>query len=440
MAMETQTVFDASSMLGALGSDPTRPDVTLSSSQFFGMSEPVQIQIRILPSAPAVPTIYPESAYQWLVEVLDGLIDFGQRHGHYGIIKLTEAEYQWLDDVLEELIYSVGEDENHPLAPLMDFIIRLIANYEQAYVPRLTERFPELAEEEKTKTTSKNRQPAVNFPQLNESELAAHAFFSIGYLLAEGRWMQKALAAYEKTIALKPDFWEAFYNRGIVRYDLRQYAEAMTDFNQVIELNYNFASAYHNRGIVYSRLDRHKSAIADFDKAIELGLNSFEAYCHRAFAKTALDQYDAAVSDYDKAIELNQDFVEVYEVYNILGILRSELGQYNEALADYAEAIRIKPDYAEAYAYRGVLKVHLGRINEARSDFQKALELAKRSDNSSSLKAFVENQLQQLNQAASKQNSKRPRRGGQWKGKVKMAEDFDELPESFMTFFRAEDE
>ena len=61
MAMETQTAFDASSMLGELGPDPTLPDVTLSSSQFFERSEPVQIQIQILLSAPAVPMIYPEN-------------------------------------------------------------------------------------------------------------------------------------------------------------------------------------------------------------------------------------------------------------------------------------------------------------------------------------------------------------------------------------------
>lgn len=34
-----------------------------------------------------------------------------------------------------------------------------------------------------------------------------------------------------------------------------------------------------------------------------------------------------------------------------------------------------------------------------------------------------------------KQDDKKPRRGGQWKGKVKIAEDFDELPESFMAVF-----
>ena len=39
-----------------------------------------------------------------------------------------------------------------------------------------------------------------------------------------------------------------------------------------------------------------------------------------------------------------------------------------------------------------------------------------------------------------KQSNKKPRRGGQWKGKVKIAKDFDELPESFMAAFRGEKE
>ena len=33
------------------------------------------------------------------------------------------------------------------------------------------------------------------------------------------------------------------------------------------------------------------------------------------------------------------------------------------------------------------------------------------------------------------EDKQKPRRGGQWKGKVKIAEDFDELPDSFMAFF-----
>ena len=35
-------------------------------------------------------------------------------------------------------------------------------------------------------------------------------------------------------------------------------------------------------------------------------------------------------------------------------------------------------------------------------------------------------------------DKQKPRRGGQWKGKVKIAEDFDELPESFTEVFHGD--
>ena len=388
-------------------------------------------------SQPAGLPLYAESDYHWLVGVLDKLIEFIRRDENHSVPELTESDYDWAHALLVELVGAVGESEIHPLRPLMEFVCQLIDNYEDKYVPELTELFPELAEEASIETTNKNNQPASNIPKQSAKELAAHAFFSMGYLLYHGNRTEKAISAYDKAIALKPNFWKASYNCGIARYDLRQYTEAIVNFNKAIELNHNFASAYYNRGILKSELKDYEGAITDFDKAIMLGFNSVEVYCHRASAKTFLGEYDAAVLDYDKVIALKPDFVE--EAYNIRGILRSELGQHDEALADYTEAIRIKPDYAEAYAYRGVIEGHLGRINKARSDFQKALELAKRPGNNS-LKDFVKNQLQQLNQVASKESNKKPRGGGQWKGKVKIADDFDELPESFMEGFHGDDE
>ena len=106
---------------------------------------------------------------------------------------------------------------------------------------------------------------------------------------------------------------------------------------------------------------------------------------------------------------------------------------------DLNEAIRLQPDFMNTYINRGITQLGLNNIDEARLDLQTALELAEQHGDNN-LKAFVKAELQQLNWAASKQNNKKPRSGGQWKGKVKIAEDFDELPESFDAVFRGEDE
>ena len=340
-------------------------DIVPNMPQLLDDSKPLQTRT----SEPAVSPPYPETSYQWLVEVLDGLIDFRKRHGHYGVIDLSEVEYQWFfDDVLNELICSVGENKKHPLAPLMEFVIRLIDNYEDAYVPKLTELFPELSEEAPVEIASENNNPPRYASELSENELAAHAFFSIGCLLWEGGKAAKALDAYDTAIRLQPDY----------------------------------AEVYNNRGNIKSRLDSR----------------------------------DAALDDYDEAIRLNPNFAEAY---SNRGSTKFRLGRHAAALADLNAAIRLQSGFMDAYANRGVAQLGLGNIDEAKSDFQIALELAEHQENNK-LTAFIEERLQQLDLIVSKQDNKESRRGEQWNGKVKIAEDFDELPESFMEFFRGENE
>ena len=51
----------------------------------------------------------------------------------------TEADYRDLVKLLDRITDEVGEDENHPLASLMDVLGVLIEKYEDEHVPELTE-------------------------------------------------------------------------------------------------------------------------------------------------------------------------------------------------------------------------------------------------------------------------------------------------------------
>jgi len=51
----------------------------------------------------------------------------------------TQQEYEKLVALLNTLIDTVGEDESHPLASLMELIGVLIEKYEDENVPELTE-------------------------------------------------------------------------------------------------------------------------------------------------------------------------------------------------------------------------------------------------------------------------------------------------------------
>ena len=49
----------------------------------------------------------------------------------------TEDEYKRIVALLDRLIDEVGEDENHPLASLMEVLSVLIERYEGEHVPEL---------------------------------------------------------------------------------------------------------------------------------------------------------------------------------------------------------------------------------------------------------------------------------------------------------------
>jgi len=51
----------------------------------------------------------------------------------------TDADYRELVELLDRVTDEVGEDENHPLASLMDVLGVLIEKYEDEHVRELTE-------------------------------------------------------------------------------------------------------------------------------------------------------------------------------------------------------------------------------------------------------------------------------------------------------------
>lgn len=51
----------------------------------------------------------------------------------------TEVEYQKLVALLDDLADEVGEDEDHPLASLMEVVAVLVERYEDETVPELAD-------------------------------------------------------------------------------------------------------------------------------------------------------------------------------------------------------------------------------------------------------------------------------------------------------------
>ncbi len=73
---------------------------------------------------------------------------------------------------------------------------------------------------------------------------------------------EDALASYDRAIALKPDYAEAYYNRGNALMDLKRPEDALASYDKAIALEPDSAEAYNNRGEALRDLKRLQEHLA----------------------------------------------------------------------------------------------------------------------------------------------------------------------------------
>ncbi len=177
-----------------------------------------------------------------------------------------------------------------------------------------------------------------------------------------------ALADYDAAIALKSDYYWAYYNRGVLHVKRGEYPQAFADYEKSIALKPDYAPAYQARGNAYDDTGEFLKAMADYDRAIALRQDEPTAYDDRGVAEAGQALYTAALPDFDRAIELNPQYGKAY---SDRGHVEYQMGQFDKALTDFGLALRYRPDYPYALRGRGATYFLLGRFAEADADFSR---------------------------------------------------------------------
>jgi tetratricopeptide (TPR) repeat protein len=114
----------------------------------------------------------------------------------------------------------------------------------------------------------------------------------------------EAISDYEAAIRLKPNQWQAYYNRAADFRDSGKLEEALNDLNKVAELNPTFVPVYLGRADIHIRRHEVELAIQDCDKAASIDPKSPAAYRTRATAHRYRHEYVAALHDLEQATQL----------------------------------------------------------------------------------------------------------------------------------------
>ena len=174
----------------------------------------------------------------------------------------------------------------------------------------------------------------------------AEAFNNMGLALQKQGKLKEAIEAYNKALAIKPDYAAAHYNMGNDFEEQGKLQEAVEAYNQALAIKPEYADAYNNMGLVLQKQDKLEEAIEAYTKALTIKPGNAEAYNNMGGALQEQGKLEEAIEAYNKALAIKPDYAEAC---NNMGVTLKEQGKLEEAIEAYNKALAIKPDYAEAH-------------------------------------------------------------------------------------------
>ena len=272
--------------------------------------------------------IFPESAVPWLIEVQELLTKLVNRNANLRRAAVTDAEYKLLSSMMDDFIWSLGQDEEHPLAGPMACVGTFMISYEKEHFPIQEELWQEIQDDAEIEEFLAKNGAFEPVPKWTEEEIAIDAFCYIGSVMSAAGRGENAIAAYTTVLRLKPDDAAAYCNRGSAHYAMGNHQSAMQDYNEAVRLKPERLEGYFNRAVTHFQMQNYAAAIRDYDEALSRKPDYADAYIGRGHANFAMHRYDAAIRDYDEAARLEPNngtarrYREIAQTHSEKGDLR----------------------------------------------------------------------------------------------------------------------
>ncbi|MDB2697258.1 tetratricopeptide repeat protein [Alphaproteobacteria bacterium] len=241
------------------------------------------------------------------------------------------------------------EQNNNTQSPPQEVINKLVTLYNQGQISAVIEKSQILTEQ---------------YPN------AFIVWNILGASTAQKGMLDEAIEAYKKSISLKPDFADPYYNMANALKDQGKLNEAITVYTKALSLKPNNFKAYSNIGLVLQNQGKLDEAIVAYNKSISLNPGYAEAYSNLGITFQCQGKLDEAVEAYKKSISLKPDYAETY---NNLGAALHDQRKLDEAIKIYNKALLLKPDYAEAYSNLGATLKDQDNLDQAINAYKKAI-------------------------------------------------------------------
>lgn len=180
-----------------------------------------------------------------------------------------------------------------------------------------------------------------------------------------------AVRAYDRAIALRPDYLDPHFNRGTALLGLQRFQEALASFDQAIALSPRLAVAHYNRGVTLEALQRPRDALGSYRTVLDIEPGHVQARFNLGCLYLADKQYDEALACMDAVIA---QAPQVARAHGNRGVALLRTRRPREAVAAFDQALTLEPRSAETLNNRGNAYLLLKDYDKAFEDLSCVLQ------------------------------------------------------------------
>lgn len=201
----------------------------------------------------------------------------------------------------------------------------------------------------------------------------AQGFFYLGEVQIALKRYEEAIAALERSVALRHGQTETLYKLGWAYSLTNKLDVALRYHRQAVELKPNEPSYLEELATVLDDLGNYEEAMTIFKRTLQLDQqNPFTYYSLGNLYVQKLRQPEKAIPYYKELVMLDPDFPNGY--LN-LGSAYALLGNYKEAAQFFERELLAQPQSPLAFFNLGRVYMLMGRRSEARDAFRKVLAI-----------------------------------------------------------------
>jgi len=194
-----------------------------------------------------------------------------------------------------------------------------------------------------------NKHEPVAFPdepidRLQTANVSRETFFNLGVEAMRRGEPERALEAFEMTLATEPDDAVTHYNVGMVLLELGQGEQAEEHIRRAAELRPDYRNAHFNLAVLLAQKGEHQEAAHHFQRAAEIDPDDPRAQVRWAEALARIGEEERAIQMLERVLEIDPALVLARLS---LAALQADVGQLDAAEENLRRILALAPGAVE---------------------------------------------------------------------------------------------